>query len=142
VSLEISPDTLRDLGLEPEAAREMADKLGAISLDGPAGDLWSRVSRDILSPDVPFAVHRHLHSLIFRDWDASQAPPPAWTPTDDEVSASNIAAFCKKAGLPSVHQLHRWSRPTASSTSCRIGSPGAWCRRAYPEMPASPSSCP
>ncbi|MFH0915649.1 MAG: AMP-binding protein [bacterium] len=109
MQLEISPETLRDLGLAPEAAREMAEKLGPITRDAPAGDLWGRVSRDILSPDVPFAVHRHLYRLIFRDWDASQGPPPAWTPTDREISASNIAAFSKKVGLPSVHRLHRWS---------------------------------
>lgn len=107
--LEISSDTLRDLGLASEAAREMAEKLDLITGDAPAGDVWGRVSRDILSPDVPFAVHRHLYGLIFRDWDASQGPPPAWTPNDREISASNIAAFSKKVGLPSAHQLHRWS---------------------------------
>jgi acetyl-CoA synthetase len=109
VPLEVSPDSLRALGLEPEAAREMAEKLGAIAPDAPAGDLWGRVSREILSPDMPFAVHRHVHGLIFRDWDASQGPPPAWTPTAGEISTSNIAAFCRKVGLPSVNQLHRWS---------------------------------
>ncbi len=106
--IEISLDTLCALGLEPEAAREMAERLGALTQDGPA-DLWGRVSRDILSPDVPFSVHRHVHGVVFRDWDASQGPPPAWKPTDGEVSASNIAAFSGKVGLPSVHQLHRWS---------------------------------
>jgi acetyl-CoA synthetase len=106
--LEISSDTLRDLGLAPQAAREMAEKLDLIAGDSPA-DLWGRVSRDILSPDVLFAVHRHLYGLIFKDWDASQGPPPAWTPTDREISASNIAAFSRKVGLPSVHQLYRWS---------------------------------
>ena len=107
--LEISSDTLRDLGVAPEVAREMVEKLELITGNAPANDLWSRVSREILSPDVPFAVHRHLYGLIFRDWDASQGPPPAWTPTDGEIAASNIAALSRKVGLPSVHQLHRWS---------------------------------
>jgi acetyl-CoA synthetase len=107
--LEVSPDTLCALGLELDAAREMVERLGALSPASGADELWGRVSRGILSPDVPFAVHRHLHGLIFRDWDISQGPPPAWTPTDDEVSSSNIVAFCKKVGLPSVRHLHRWS---------------------------------
>ena len=107
--LEVSPDTLCALGLEAEAARKMADELRAISQDGSADGQWSRVSRDILSAAVPFAVHKHVHALIFQDWDASQGPPPAWTPTAGEVSASNIAAFCNSVGLPSVHDLHRWS---------------------------------
>ncbi len=107
--LQISPDTLRDLGLDPEAAHEMAEKLGSIASDGSAADLWGRVSREVLSPDLPFAVHRHVHGLIFSDWDVSQGPPPAWMPTGAEVSASNIAAFSSKVGLASVDQLHRWS---------------------------------
>ncbi|OFW58725.1 MAG: AMP-dependent synthetase [Actinobacteria bacterium RBG_16_64_13] len=108
--IHIFPDTLHDLGLTPEAARAMADEIGRVSHDGvSAGELWSWVSRGVLSADVPFAVHRYLYGLIFKDWDLSQGPPPAWTPTDSETSESNIAAFSKRAGLASVHQLHRWS---------------------------------
>lgn len=106
---QISVDTLGVLGLEPEAARELAERLGAIIPDGPAGEVWGRVARDILSPDIPFAVHKHVHELVFSDWDDSQGPAPAWTPTAGDISASNIAAFSSKAGLPSVHRLHRWS---------------------------------
>ncbi len=107
--LEISEETLRTLGLAPESARETAQKLGLLGWDVPAGELWGRVSRDVLSPDMPFAVHRHLYGLIFSDWDVSQGPSPAWTPTEREISASNIAAFARKVGLASVHELHRWS---------------------------------
>ena len=88
----------------------MADEIGLVSHDdASAGELWGRVSRGVLSADVPFAVHRYLYGLIFKDWDLSQSPPPAWTPTDREISESNIAAFSKRAGLASVHELHSWS---------------------------------
>ena len=109
LALGISADALHALGLTLETARDVADKLEAISPDIAAGELWARVSHGILSPDMPFPVHLHLYRLIFKDWDASQGPPPAWVPTDRDISDSNIAAFSKKVGLPSVHELHRWS---------------------------------
>ncbi|MCL5736163.1 MAG: AMP-binding protein [Actinobacteria bacterium] len=106
---EISPDSLGALGLEPDAARQVAQKLNNISENLPPVDLWGRVSQDILTPDVPFAVHRYVHALIFKDRDPLLGPAPAWTPTPSEISESNIATFCRKVGLNSVHELHRWS---------------------------------
>jgi acetyl-CoA synthetase len=109
MSLEIAPDTLRDLGLTTEAALEITQKLDRIGRDTPAPDLWSRVSHEVLSPDIPFPAHLYLYKSIFKDWDPSQGPPPAWTPTERDIANSNIAAFTKKVGLSSVHDLHRWS---------------------------------
>jgi len=120
VSLEISPDTLIDLGLTVDAAREMAAKVDRIARDVTArtskgtsaaavARLWGRVSHEVLSPEVPYAVHSYLYRTVLSDWDVSQGPPPAWTPTEREIEESNIAAFSKKVGLSSVHELHRWS---------------------------------
>jgi acetyl-CoA synthetase len=107
--MHIAPETLLDLGLARAAAEELSQRLAAIGPDLPPGDLWSRVSREVLSPDVPFAVHLHLYRQVFAEWDDGQGPPPAWTPTDEQMAASNIAAFSKRVGLSSVHDLHRWS---------------------------------
>jgi acetyl-CoA synthetase len=109
LTLGISEAKLQDLGLTPDAARTIAQKLADAGRDGSPGEIWSRVSQAVLSPDLPFAVHDYIYGLIFADWDAKQGPPPVWTPTDGEIAASNIAAFSKKVGLASVHDLHRWS---------------------------------
>jgi acetyl-CoA synthetase len=107
--LDTSIDTLHGLGLTRDAACDMLEKLGAIPPRASATEVWTYACRGILSPDIPFAVHRHLYKQIYKDWPSSQGPPPAWTPTDREVSSSNIAALCAKIGLRSVHDLHRWS---------------------------------
>ncbi len=109
MSLGITPDTLTALGLAPEDADEMVRKLDNLDPGVPAGELWGRVSRELLSPDVPFPVHLHLYKSIFKDWDQSQGPFPAWTPSERDIAESNIAALAEKAGLASVHDLHRWS---------------------------------
>ena len=107
--LDTSVETLHSLGLTHDAAHAMVEKLRAIPQDASAPEAWNRVSRTILSPNVPYAVHAHLYKLIYKDWDSSQGPPPAWMPTEQEIASSNIAAFCGKVGLGSVHHLHRWS---------------------------------
>jgi acetyl-CoA synthetase len=107
--LPVPTDTLRDLGLAPEAAQELGQKLSAIDVDLPADEIWGRVSREVLSPEIPFAVHLYLYRAVFHDWDVSLGPPPAWTPTDREIAETNIASFAKKVGLSSVHELHHWS---------------------------------
>jgi len=109
MQLDISIETLRGLGLDGDAAGALSENLRAVPSGAPAPDTWRLVSRTVLSPDVPFAVHLHLYKLIFSGWDWSNGPPPAWTPGDDEVVTSNIAALCRRAGLRSVHDLHRWS---------------------------------
>ncbi len=66
MSLGINPDTLSALGLAPEDAAEMVKKLDDMDPGIPAGELWGRVSREVLSPDVPFPVHLHLYKSIFK----------------------------------------------------------------------------
>lgn len=107
--VEVTTEALRELGLTNDAARKTVAKLQAIPPDIPATETWKRVSREILSPELPHPVHSHLYRAIYRDWDTSQGPPPAWFPTVEEVASSNIASFCRRVGLGSVHELHRWS---------------------------------
>jgi acetyl-CoA synthetase len=109
MKLNITAETLVGLGLDGRTAAALARKLADTTPDTGAPGTWRLVSKTILSPEIPFAVHLHLYKSIFADWDWSQGPPPAWTPTEQEVRESNIAAFCRRAGLPSVHDLHRWS---------------------------------
>jgi len=109
MKLEASAENLVGLGLDDKPARALADQIGALPSGANASETWGLVSRTLLTPEVPFPVHLYLYKTIFAEWDWSQGPPPAWTPTDDEIRASNVAAFCRRAGLRSVHDLHRWS---------------------------------
>jgi len=59
-------------------------------------------------------VHLYLYRQIFRDWDVSQGPPPAWVPEEVDITESNIAALATKAGVP-IADLHRWSAENRAS---------------------------
>jgi acetyl-CoA synthetase len=106
---DVSAETLISLGLDGKSAAALAQKLEALVPGTAASETWRTVSGTLLTPDVPFAVHLHVYKMIFAGWDWSQGPPPAWTPAEDEVRRSNIAAFCRRVGVGSVPDLHRWS---------------------------------
>lgn len=67
--------------------------LAALSSDGAAEDRWRLVSRALLTPDDPHALHAGLFAEVFADRPAEQGPPPAWSPTAAEKKAARIAAL-------------------------------------------------
>ena len=85
MKLDVSAETLIGLGLDGQNAAAMARRLEALAAADGEPETWRTVSRTLLTPDIPFAVHLHLYKSIFAGWDWSQGPPPAWTPSEDEI---------------------------------------------------------
>ena len=60
----------------------------------PAPQLWRLVSKGVLRPDHPFALHKLLFQAAYARWDAGTlGPPPAWVPTPEGMAATNAARF-------------------------------------------------
>jgi acetyl-CoA synthetase len=72
-------------------------------------DAWRAVSRDVLSPAHPHAVHRLCWDDIFAAWDEGAGPRPAWIPTAEEAAATNIAKTCGRVYQPTYAHFYRWS---------------------------------
>ncbi len=54
---------------------------------------WRYISQQLLTPAHPFGVHQLLHQRTFAGWDsAARGPAPVWSPSDEEVGATNVAA--------------------------------------------------
>ena len=102
-------DALVELGLSPERSSDTVSRLNSLPAELGAPQLWSRISRQVLAPDVPFAVHRSLFDAVYADWDGSAGPPPAWLPGDGEVAETNVGRLMRRLGLADYASLHRWS---------------------------------
>src|SRR5262245_45205239 len=105
----LTPESLAAAGLSPAEAARVADGYRRLSEGHDAATAWHRVSRDLLTPDHPHAVHRALYDAVFASWPASQGPRPAWTPTAEEASATNIAAALERLELDDYRALFRFS---------------------------------
>jgi acetyl-CoA synthetase len=75
----------------------------------PMVEAWRAVSRDVLSPAHPHAVHRLCWDDIFAAWNEAAGPRPAWIPTAEEASRTNIAKTCGRVYQPSYPHFFRWA---------------------------------
>ena len=98
---------LVDAGLAEADAQSLLSRIETLpDLNTPA--MWTEITRSILTPDIPFEVHSLLFRSLFSEWDTANLPPPAWTPSEDDVRNANVTTFAAKADVE-PRSLHAWS---------------------------------
>jgi len=105
----VTKEQLEAHGLNAADAEAMAEQVTSLLAASPAQECWTEVSKSVLTPAHPFGVHHLLYDLVFADWDPALGPRPAWTPTNESVRSTNIAALMADMGIDSYADLHRWS---------------------------------
>ena len=108
MAFKVKMDDLSGLGMEPAEVESLIERL-KIYRQLPAAKGWSRISKEVLTPAHPFALHKLLYERIFAEWDQAQGPPPAWVPSADFIETTNIYRFMRKVGVNSYGELHAWS---------------------------------
>jgi acetyl-CoA synthetase len=104
------PAELIRLGVPAEAAARLAAALNATVSGEALPDRWRRLTRDLLAPELPFAVHRLVHEREFAAWPvAERGPAPVWFPAPETVARANITRLQRLAGQASYAELYAWS---------------------------------
>ena len=106
---QLSLEQVVTCDLENNIATEMLPQIEQWLSSLPASECWQRLTQNILKPDHPFALHQLLYKTVFSDWDASQGPPPAWFPSDEQIQSTHIAALMNQLDINSYPELHAWS---------------------------------
>ena len=71
---------------------------------------WYEISRYILTPQYPFTLHQLLYETVYADFDrAKYGPPPAWFPTDEDITEANITRLMAELHAKTYSELHAWS---------------------------------
>ena len=71
---------------------------------------WYEISRYILTPHHPFALHQLLYETVYADFDrATYGPPPAWFPTDEDITKANITRLMMELNIKTYPEFHAWS---------------------------------
>jgi acetyl-CoA synthetase len=105
----LTPESLIAAGLAPAEAARVAEDYRSLTDGHEAALAWRRISRELLTPERPHELHRALYDAVFASWPAEKGPRPAWTPTAEEASATNIAQALERLRLDDYRSLHRWS---------------------------------
>ncbi len=106
---QLSFEQIVTCGVAQNTAAAMLPQINQWLASLAAAECWQRLTRHILKPDHPFALHKLLYETTFSDWDANQGPPPAWFPTDEQIQSTNIAALMGELKVNSYPELHAWS---------------------------------
>lgn len=89
---------------------EEAKAVNALLAEKGAAACWHEVSRNILSPKHPFALHQLLYETVYATWDAeTQGAPPAWFPSETDIAQANITQLMEKLGIETYRAFHAWS---------------------------------
>ncbi len=106
---QLSLEEVINSGVEPSIATAILPQINQWLASLPATDCWQHLTRYILKPSHPFALHKLLYKTTFSDWDKSQGIPPAWFPSKEQIQGTNIATLMKELKLDSYFELHTWS---------------------------------
>lgn len=106
---QLTLEQLIETGIASDVAAEMLPSVNRWLAFLPAPDCWQWLTRKLLQPEHPFALHHLLYETTYSDWDGHQGPPPAWFPREDEIRETNIAALMRSLRLTSYAELHAWS---------------------------------
>ncbi|MES1909050.1 MAG: hypothetical protein MHM6MM_001861 [Cercozoa sp. M6MM] len=106
--------TARDLeqcGLSREEASALQGPLNGVLTrsDICEAQKWHILTRRILRPSQPHALHELVFSRAYCDTLERGDPAPSWLPTRVELETSNIAAICRQLQVPEYKDLHALS---------------------------------
>ena len=97
-------------GLEKAESSKIAEAVNRILPTQSPTACWYQISRYILTPQHPFALHQLLYETVYADFDrAKYGPPPAWFPTDEDITEANITRIMAELHIKTYPEFHAWS---------------------------------
>ena len=97
-------------GLEKTEALKITEAVNRILPTQSPTACWYEISRYILTPQHPFALHQLLYETVYADFDrAKYGPPPVWFPTDEDITEANITRLMAELHIKTYPEFHAWS---------------------------------
>lgn len=97
-------------GLEEVEASKITEAVNRILKTQSPAACWHEISRHILTPHHPFALHQLLYETAYTDFDrATDRPAPAWFPTDKDITEANITRLMATLNLKTYREFHAWT---------------------------------
>ncbi len=97
-------------GLEKAEALQITEAVNRILSTQSPTACWYEISRYILTPQHPFALHQLLYETVYADFDrTTHGPPPAWFPTDEDITEANITRLMAELHIKTYPEFHAWS---------------------------------
>jgi len=106
----LTVEQLTACGLDKAEASKIAEAVNRIFETQSPTTSWYEISRYILTPHHPFALHHLLYETTYANFDrATYGPPPAWFPTDEDITEANITRLMAELHIKTYSEFHAWS---------------------------------
>ena len=106
----LTVEQLTACGLEKAEALQITEAVNRILPTQSPTACWSEISRHLLTPQHPFTLHQLLYEIVYANFDrGTQGPPPAWFPTDKDITEANITRLMAELHAKTYSELHAWS---------------------------------
>ena len=106
----LTVEQLTACGLDKAEASKIAEAVNRIFETQSPTASWYEISRYILTPHHPFALHHLLYETTYANFDrATYGPPPAWFPTDEDITEANITRLMAELHIKTYSEFHAWS---------------------------------
>ncbi len=106
----LTVEQLTACGLEKGEASKIAETVNRILETQSPTASWYEISRYILTPHHPFALHHLLYETTYANFDrATYGPPPAWFPTNEDITEANITRLMAELHIKTYSEFHAWS---------------------------------
>lgn len=96
-------------GLKSSEAAQMSQCVSKILKTNPSHLAWQKISKSVLNPKQPFALHRLLFSLVYPDWLEHPETAPAWSPDPETLQQTHLAKIMREQHFPDYRTFHTWS---------------------------------
>ncbi|MEE2828606.1 MAG: AMP-binding protein [Myxococcota bacterium] len=98
-----SLDQLTSLGLPEGTAQALRDCFAPEAEAEAGGQATWRALRSLLRPEHPFEAHQLLFSAAYARRPDEMGPAPAWSPSEEEIAASNLGPALAESDLETLH---------------------------------------
>ena len=97
-------------GSKKAEALQITEAINRILPTQPPTACWAEISRHILTPQHPFALHQLLYETVYADFDrTTHGAPPAWFPTAEDITKANITRLMEALHIKTYPEFHAWS---------------------------------
>ena len=97
-------------GLDKAEVSKTAEAVNRILETQSPTTSWHEISRYILTPHHPFALHQLLYETTYANFDrVTYGPPPAWFPTEEDITEANITRLMAELHTKTYSEFHAWS---------------------------------
>jgi acetyl-CoA synthetase len=106
---KIEPAQHIQSGITPEIAQDLSHKINLILNTYSAEHAWNIISKDILSPKLPFQIHQLVFAQCYPHWQDLPESAPAWIPNESDFTKTHLGQFMTEMAIPNIKEFHQWT---------------------------------